>query len=226
MYCFGDNDEGQLGFPASPWNALSPAAVNVGVAQVAVTTPSVPGIPGFSQFGVGDQFTCGIYTVPTTSGTAPSYGAPTSAGNIACWGFTEGVIATTSTPTLLHCVIFAKRRGRLLPEHRGEPLVAAADARSLTKTALPFITPLPNRIGTAFELPANSFAGAPHRAKLEAVMPKLKTNKAASKRFKITGSGRVRRSKSGCNHNMQEKVAHASAACEPTTWSTKRWRST
>ncbi len=36
-------------------------------------------------------------------------------------------------------------------------------------------------------------------------MPKMKTNKAASKRFKVTGSGRVRRSKAGGNHGMQEK---------------------
>ena len=36
-------------------------------------------------------------------------------------------------------------------------------------------------------------------------MPKMKTNRAAAKRFKITGSGRVRRSKAGCNHMMQEK---------------------
>ena len=36
-------------------------------------------------------------------------------------------------------------------------------------------------------------------------MPKMKTNRAAAKRFKITGSGRVRRSKGGLNHGMQEK---------------------
>ena len=36
-------------------------------------------------------------------------------------------------------------------------------------------------------------------------MPKMKTNKAASKRFKVTGKGRVRRSKAGGNHGMQEK---------------------
>ena len=36
-------------------------------------------------------------------------------------------------------------------------------------------------------------------------MPKMKTNRAAAKRFKLTGSGRVRRSKSGLNHGMQEK---------------------
>ena len=36
-------------------------------------------------------------------------------------------------------------------------------------------------------------------------MPKMKTNRAAAKRFKVTGSGRVKRSKAGGNHMMQEK---------------------
>ena len=36
-------------------------------------------------------------------------------------------------------------------------------------------------------------------------MPKMKTNKCAAKRFRVTGSGRVRRSKAGGNHGMQEK---------------------
>ncbi|MFI5299047.1 MAG: 50S ribosomal protein L35 [Polyangiales bacterium] len=36
-------------------------------------------------------------------------------------------------------------------------------------------------------------------------MPKMKTNRAAAKRFKVTGSGRVKRSKAGANHMMQEK---------------------
>jgi large subunit ribosomal protein L35 len=36
-------------------------------------------------------------------------------------------------------------------------------------------------------------------------MPKMKTKKAAKKRFKLTGTGRVRRSKAGGNHCMQEK---------------------
>jgi large subunit ribosomal protein L35 len=36
-------------------------------------------------------------------------------------------------------------------------------------------------------------------------MPKMKTNRAAAKRFKVTGSGRIRRSKAGLNHMMQEK---------------------
>jgi large subunit ribosomal protein L35 len=36
-------------------------------------------------------------------------------------------------------------------------------------------------------------------------MPKMKTNRAAAKRFKVTGTGRIRRSKAGLNHMMQEK---------------------
>ena len=36
-------------------------------------------------------------------------------------------------------------------------------------------------------------------------MPKMKTNKTAAKRFRITGKGRVRRPKAGGNHGMQEK---------------------
>lgn len=33
-------------------------------------------------------------------------------------------------------------------------------------------------------------------------MPKMKTNRATAKRFKVTGSGRVRRAKTGAQHNM------------------------
>jgi len=33
-------------------------------------------------------------------------------------------------------------------------------------------------------------------------MPKMKTNRAAAKRFKITGSGRVKRASSGKRHGM------------------------
>ncbi len=33
----------------------------------------------------------------------------------------------------------------------------------------------------------------------------MKTNRAAAKRFRVSGSGRIRRSKSGLNHGMQEK---------------------
>jgi len=33
-------------------------------------------------------------------------------------------------------------------------------------------------------------------------MPKMKTNRAAAKRFKVTGKGRVRRAKDSGQHNM------------------------
>lgn len=36
-------------------------------------------------------------------------------------------------------------------------------------------------------------------------MPKMKTNKTAAKRFKVTGSGRVRRPKCGGNHGLVNK---------------------
>lgn len=36
-------------------------------------------------------------------------------------------------------------------------------------------------------------------------MPKMKTRKTAAKRFKVTATGRVRRSKAGGNHNLINK---------------------
>lgn len=36
-------------------------------------------------------------------------------------------------------------------------------------------------------------------------MAKMKTNRAAAKRFKLTGTGRVRRPKGGAQHNMNGK---------------------
>jgi large subunit ribosomal protein L35 len=36
-------------------------------------------------------------------------------------------------------------------------------------------------------------------------MPKMKTNRAARKRFQVSGSGRVRRPKGGAQHNMNGK---------------------
>jgi large subunit ribosomal protein L35 len=38
-------------------------------------------------------------------------------------------------------------------------------------------------------------------------MPKMKTHRASAKRMRVTGSGRVRRSKSGANHMMRGKPA-------------------
>jgi len=36
-------------------------------------------------------------------------------------------------------------------------------------------------------------------------MPKMKTNRAAAKRFRVTGSGRIRRTKCGGNHGLSNK---------------------
>ncbi len=36
-------------------------------------------------------------------------------------------------------------------------------------------------------------------------MPKLKTNRAAAKRFKVTGTGRLKRSKAGMSHILGKK---------------------
>jgi large subunit ribosomal protein L35 len=38
-------------------------------------------------------------------------------------------------------------------------------------------------------------------------MPKMKTNRAAAKRFRATGSGKVRRGKAGASHLMRGKPA-------------------
>ena len=38
-------------------------------------------------------------------------------------------------------------------------------------------------------------------------MPKLKTHKAAAKRFKITGTGKVLRGKVGTNHRLHKSKA-------------------
>lgn len=37
-------------------------------------------------------------------------------------------------------------------------------------------------------------------------MPKIKTNKGAAKRFKITGTGKVKRRKSGMRHILTSKA--------------------
>ncbi len=38
-------------------------------------------------------------------------------------------------------------------------------------------------------------------------MPKMKTNKSAAKRFKVTGKGRIMRRKAGKSHLLEEKTA-------------------
>ncbi len=36
-------------------------------------------------------------------------------------------------------------------------------------------------------------------------MPRMKTSRSAAKRFRLTGTGRVRRSKAGGNHGLSNK---------------------
>ena len=36
-------------------------------------------------------------------------------------------------------------------------------------------------------------------------MPKMKTHSGASKRFRVTGSGKLRRQKAGMRHNLEHK---------------------
>jgi len=38
-------------------------------------------------------------------------------------------------------------------------------------------------------------------------MPKIKTNKTAAKRFKLTGSGRIKRSKAYASHLLNNKTS-------------------
>src|SRR3954465_170347 len=50
--------------------------------------------------------------------------------------------------------------------------------------------------------------GSVGRYDLGFVMPKMKTNSSAKKRFKVTGSGRVRRGSAGLSHMMIGKSAN------------------
>jgi large subunit ribosomal protein L35 len=38
-------------------------------------------------------------------------------------------------------------------------------------------------------------------------MPKMKTRRAAAKRYEVTGSGKIRRRRAGKNHLLQHKTA-------------------
>jgi large subunit ribosomal protein L35 len=53
--------------------------------------------------------------------------------------------------------------------------------------------------------PAREPLNGPRSGDKGETMPKMKTNKAAAKRFKITATGRVRRPKGGANHFMGNK---------------------
>ena len=48
-------------------------------------------------------------------------------------------------------------------------------------------------------------------------MPKNKTHSGASKRFKVTGSGKLRREKAGMRHNLENKPSKVTRRMTGTT---------
>ncbi len=48
-------------------------------------------------------------------------------------------------------------------------------------------------------------------------MPKNKTHSGASKRFKVTGSGKIRRQKTGLRHNLEKKSSRVTRRLSGTT---------
>ncbi len=80
----------------------------------------------------------------------------------------------------------------------------AAPARLTNRRFAVIFRPLP--LPRAFRTGAFPSVGPRGKQRDEGdAVPKMKTKKAAAKRFRVTGSGRVRRPKAGGNHGMQEK---------------------
>ncbi len=48
-------------------------------------------------------------------------------------------------------------------------------------------------------------------------MPKNKTHSGASKRFRVTGSGKIRRQKTGLRHNLEKKSSRVTRRMSGTT---------
>ncbi|MCW2754558.1 MAG: rpmI [Marmoricola sp.] len=48
-------------------------------------------------------------------------------------------------------------------------------------------------------------------------MPKNKTHSGASKRFRVTGSGKIRRQKAGMRHNLEKKSSALTRRLSGTT---------
>jgi large subunit ribosomal protein L35 len=48
-------------------------------------------------------------------------------------------------------------------------------------------------------------------------MPKNKTHSGASKRFRVTGSGKIRRQKAGMRHNLEKKASKVTRRLSGTT---------
>jgi len=52
---------------------------------------------------------------------------------------------------------------------------------------------------------------------MENAMPKMKTNRAAAKRFKVTGSGKIARAKANKSHILTKKSAQRKRRLRQTT---------
>ena len=48
-------------------------------------------------------------------------------------------------------------------------------------------------------------------------MPKMKTHSGAKKRFKVTGTGKIRREKAGLRHNLEKKPSKVTRRLSGTT---------
>ena len=48
-------------------------------------------------------------------------------------------------------------------------------------------------------------------------MPKNKTHSGASKRFRVTGTGKIRRQKTGLRHNLEKKPSNVTRRLSGTT---------
>ena len=48
-------------------------------------------------------------------------------------------------------------------------------------------------------------------------MPKMKTHSGAKKRFRVTGSGKLRREKAGLRHNLEKKASKKTRRLSGTT---------
>ena len=88
-FCFGSNDNGELGIPLGTAGQAVPATA---LANMPV------GVPSYTNFGAGPNLTCGIYVAPGAG--APSYGVPNKVGNGACWGAWNGSLSPSARPLL------------------------------------------------------------------------------------------------------------------------------
>jgi len=68
----------------------------------------------------------------------------------------------------------------------------------------------PNNFGLLFSIPLRGVTFALHFLTLIIfVMPKMKTHSSAKKRFKVTGTGKVKRNRARMRHLMRKKTTKA-----------------